>query len=293
MKIFFVVFLAAWTFSVVLAQAFYPQGRWHGPFELVQVLDGSSFTIEHAGLVETVRLIGMAVPERLDPEQLRRDSFRIGVPIQALSALGNESAQRVSAWLQRPFYLEFDERERNEVGELLAYAYVPSPEGAWRVAERNFTQVNLAMVRSGWATSDAVPPNDRYRAQFQAASEAARQEGLGLWEGRFAEGDGRTSSIAINCVKFNPAGTDVGTETVTLSVRSPTDVTGWSLTNEDNKGFPITGLLEVGNYELVNPDVGVFPDTEGMALLVNASDEVVDVIFYGNNEEGVTCQRPF
>ena len=78
-------------------------------------------------------------------------------------------------------YLEPGEEPRDRYGRLLAYLYLPDPGGDWTFGGDAFTQVNLELVRSGWADAYTVPPNDVYEADYENAAAAARRAGRGLW----------------------------------------------------------------------------------------------------------------
>jgi micrococcal nuclease len=70
--------------------------------------------------------------------------------------------------------LEFDVDTRDKYGRLLAYVFVEEDDG-----DRVF--VNEELVRAGWAKTLDIPPNMKYRDEFDLAETAAREEKLGIW----------------------------------------------------------------------------------------------------------------
>ena len=75
-------------------------------------------------------------------------------------------ASRLSAKVVR---LSFDQAHRDRYGRLLAYVYLGGE------------LFNLTLVRLGYATSDAVPPDTAMAPKFSAAEREARAAGRGLW----------------------------------------------------------------------------------------------------------------
>ena len=56
-------------------------------------------------------------------------------------------------------------------------------QGDWLHRGRRFRQVNLEMVRAGWAEVYTVPPNVRYAELYLQAAREARARGVGMWGG--------------------------------------------------------------------------------------------------------------
>ncbi|MCX6092194.1 MAG: thermonuclease family protein [Candidatus Bipolaricaulota bacterium] len=69
--------------------------------------------------------------------------------------------------------LELDVKERDAYSRLLAYVYVETDTG-WVMA-------NLEIVRAGLARLLIIPPNGKYRAEFEAAQLDAMIHRRGLW----------------------------------------------------------------------------------------------------------------
>jgi micrococcal nuclease len=66
--------------------------------------------------------------------------------------------------------LEFDVRERDKYGRLLAYAYLPSG-----------TMINEEMLNRGYAQLLTMPPNVKHVERFKAALKESQKDGRGLW----------------------------------------------------------------------------------------------------------------
>jgi micrococcal nuclease len=124
---------------------------------VTRVVDGDTFRAVVSGREEPIRLIGVDTPE---------------VPWYGGpdGCFGEEAALYASRRLDgRAVRLEFDVERRDRYGRLLAYVFL----------EREL--INLTLLRHGFATALAVSPNLRRQALFEAAEEAARETGTGLW----------------------------------------------------------------------------------------------------------------
>ncbi|MFM9421369.1 thermonuclease family protein [Thermus scotoductus] len=160
----------AWAALLSLALALTPQGRLQGPVQVVRVVDGD--TVELAG-VGAVRLIGIDAPESgynrrtSGPEEVR---------------LGLEAKAFLTRLLQgKRVWVELDVQERDRYRRVLAYLYLEDPKGDWTYGSRRFRQVNLEVVRAGWAEPYTVPPNVRYADLYLQAAREARARGAGMW----------------------------------------------------------------------------------------------------------------
>ena len=124
---------------------------------VTRVVDGDTFRALVSGREEPIRLIGVDTPEV--PWYGRPDE-----------CFGEEAALYARRRLEgRSVRLAFDVERRDRYGRLLAYVYL-GPE-----------LINLTLLRQGYATVLAVPPNTLRQAMFQAAEDAAREAGTGLW----------------------------------------------------------------------------------------------------------------
>ena len=153
-----------------------------GPLQVVRVKDGDTLVVSVGGRDEDVRLIGIDTPEKFDSDKLRRDDADSPLRADEIQALGAGASRFAEDLLEgETVYLEPGLEPRDRYGRLLAYLYLSDPGGDWTFGGETFTQVNLELVRAGWADALTVPPNDAYQGDFEAAADAARRAGAGIW----------------------------------------------------------------------------------------------------------------
>jgi micrococcal nuclease len=154
------------------ALALFPEGKLQGPVAVLKVVDGD--TVELAGL-GPVRLIGVDAPESTYNHRTSGpEEVRLGLSAKAFLARLVQG-KRVRG--------ELDLQERDRYRRVLAYLYLEDPRGDWTYGGRRFLQVNLELVRAGWAEPYTVPPNVRYAELYLQAAREARARGLGMWGG--------------------------------------------------------------------------------------------------------------
>jgi len=125
-----------------------------GEYRVVRVIDGDTIVLEND---ERVRYIGIDSPElgKGDGSEVR---------------LADEAREFNRGLVEeKRVRLEFDEKQRDRYGRLLAYVYLGD------------LMVNEELVRSGLARARDYPPNLRYRERFEKAEGEAKERGLGLW----------------------------------------------------------------------------------------------------------------
>jgi endonuclease YncB( thermonuclease family) len=119
---------------------------------VLKIVDGDTVDIRGS---TRVRLLNIDTPE-------------IGQPYSS-----EATAYTKSLILSKNVRLELDVKERDAYSRLLAYIYVETDAG-WVMA-------NLEIVRAGFARLLIIPPNDKYRAEFEAAQLDAMIHRRGLW----------------------------------------------------------------------------------------------------------------
>lgn len=136
--------------------------------QVVKIMDGD--TIELA-TGERIRYLGINTPER---EQG-----------------GYDEAKSLNQRLVKgkTVQLEFDVESQDQYGRTLAYVWVDD------------LLVNQEILKQGWATTLFIAPNGRYKTQFQAAEESARQAKRGIWQGS-------ASPLKITHIQANAPGED-------------------------------------------------------------------------------------
>jgi micrococcal nuclease len=137
---------------------------------VVKVVDGDTVDLEALG---RVRLIGIDAPESsMNRRTSGPEEVRLG--LQAKAFLARLLQGRV-------VWVELDVQERDRYRRVLAYLYLEDPQGDWLYRGRRFRQVNLEMVRAGWAEVYTAPPNVRYAELYLQAAREARARGVGMW----------------------------------------------------------------------------------------------------------------
>ena len=130
-----------------------------------RVTDGDTFRILLNGKSEAVRLTGIDTPESKPNKKARKDADRTGQDLALIVRLGKRSTDYLKRTLPKgtKVRLEFDVRERDGYGRLLAYVYLPSG-----------LMLNELILLEGYATPMTIPPNVKYADRFRAAHAKAR-----------------------------------------------------------------------------------------------------------------------
>jgi micrococcal nuclease len=126
---------------------------------VVRIVDGDTIHVRIGDRTEKVRYIGVNTPEVHHPRKGEEP--------------GGREASRVNRDLVagKHVRLEFDVRDRDRYGRLLAYVWLDD------------VMVNAELVRLGYAQVMTVPPNVRYQQLFLKLQRDAREAGRGLWRG--------------------------------------------------------------------------------------------------------------
>ena len=139
---------------------------------VVRVIDGDTILLSNG---EKVRYIGINTPE-------------VHHPTRGKEPYGEVAAEANRRLVEgKTVRLEFDVRQRDKYGRLLAYVYVDGQ------------MVNRTLVRDGYAEVATYPPNVRHQDEFLKLQREAREQSRGLW------GDGE----ARRYYRTNSAGDEV------------------------------------------------------------------------------------
>jgi micrococcal nuclease len=153
-----------------------------GPVELVRVSDGDTIVVTLDGEEESIRLIGIDTPEKYQSDKLERDDANSPLSKEELQRLGKKASEVTENLVEGKWlFLELDAEERDRYRRLLAYVYFKDNQGEYSFENENFKQVNLEIVKAGWAQPLTIPPNVRYADDYVAASKLARAEDKGMW----------------------------------------------------------------------------------------------------------------
>jgi len=124
-------------------------------FKVTRVVDGDTIEIEGG---EKVRYLGIDTPETVDPRK----------PVQCF---GVEASKKNKELVEgKTVRLEKDITDRDRYSRLLRYVWVDD------------IFVNLELVKQGFASSYAYPPDIKYQEEFLEAEKEAREAERGLWK---------------------------------------------------------------------------------------------------------------
>lgn len=165
-----VVLLALASLLAVVSPSLGPAPSRAAPYALpaaldgtvVRTVDGDTIYVRLTTGVEKVRYIGIDTPELHHPTRGEEPGGREATEVNR-RLLGHE-----------PVRLETDVQLRDRYGRLLAYVWVPGPDGGQLMA-------NAELVRLGYAAVMTVPPNVRHAELFRKLAAEAREHRRGLW----------------------------------------------------------------------------------------------------------------
>lgn len=162
--------------------ALIPQGKLAGPYPILSVTDGDTLRVGPFGEAQKVRLIGIDTPEKYEGPKLNRDSRRSGRDRHELQLLGRAASRFTEHLVSgKDVWLEFDLTPRDRHGRLLAYVYYEDAAGDWQWQGKRFRQLNLEIIRAGWAVPMTIVPNVRYAELYAQAQRQAREARRGIW----------------------------------------------------------------------------------------------------------------
>ncbi len=176
------------------------------PATVTRHVDGDTFEVAIADpphgmrATEKIRLLGIDTPELGEP----------------LAAEAQDLTARLAAG---PVYLALDFKRRDRFDRLLAFVYL-----------RDGTLLNAELLRSGLAVVYRADDLMYFFAQFEDLEREARQEGIGLWEGR------NTAGVVV--VIIRNAGRDEHVE-LRNDGSSPADISGWRIADDDGDALAV------------------------------------------------------
>lgn len=153
-----------------------------GPAEVLEITDGDTLRIELDGSEERVRLIGVDTPEMYESRKLELDDEDSPLNQAEIQVLGRQARAFTEAFIDgQDVYLEAGFEPRDRYGRLLAYVYLPDPDGDWELEGAWYQQLNFEILRAGFAETLTVEPNSDYAADYEEAALAAQEAGRGIW----------------------------------------------------------------------------------------------------------------
>lgn len=153
-----------------------------GPAEVLEITDGDTLELLLNGDEERVRLIGVDAPELYESRKLELDDEDSPLSQSEIQALGREARAFTEDFIEgQEVFLEAGYEPRDRYGRLLAYVYLPDPEGDWELEGAWYRQLNFEIVRAGFAEIITVEPNSDYAADYEEAMTEAQEAGRGIW----------------------------------------------------------------------------------------------------------------
>jgi micrococcal nuclease len=231
------------------------------------ITDGDTIQVVRGdGSREPVRLIGIDAPERGECWAVEATTV-----LEELIPVGSEIG------------MTSDQTNRDQFDRLLRYLWVGS------------MFVNEELVRQGAAISRRYPPDTAMSARLDAAQDAARAAGAGLWA-LDACGEAATAELSIVELRYDAEGDDnqnLNDEWVRIRNESadPVDLTDWRIRDEsatNRYAFPRGFTLEPGGTVTIHSGCGDDSDTAlfwcsvGSAIWNNDGDTVFLIDPSGN-----------
>ena len=133
-----------------------------GPYKVLKVVDGDTFTIKRDGKETKVRMIGIDAPESVAPDEYGKPNTKEGKnAAEYLKKLIND----------KNVYLEFDLDTYDQYSRLLAYVYLSDET----------TMVQELLLSEGYVQVMTIQPNVKYQDRFLTLQRQARESGKGFW----------------------------------------------------------------------------------------------------------------
>ncbi len=129
-------------------------------YKVVRVVDGDTIDVMISGKKERIRLIGVNTPETVDPRK----------PVECF---GKEASNKAKSLLTgKKVFLEKDDTQgdKDKYGRLLRYVLLS-----------NGTNVNLSMIKDGYAYEYTYDLPYKYQVEFKSAQKQASDQKKGLW----------------------------------------------------------------------------------------------------------------
>jgi len=144
---------------------------------VTRIIDGDTIEVEISGQKEKVRLLGIDTPEL----------SRSGKPAECFAKKATDRLKALMDGSEVYLLADRSQGDRDRFDRLLRYVYLPGG-----------TNVNLDMIRDGYAHEYTYSLPYQYQAEFLEAEKTAREKERGLWGTTCAEDleRGRSSFIS-------------------------------------------------------------------------------------------------
>ncbi len=139
-----------------------------GLFTIIRVVDGDTVVVSDNLSDKKVRLIGINAPESVDPRR-------------KVECFGKEASDFLRRFLNNKkvsLFTDPTQSEYDRYNRVLAYLFL-----------EDGTNVNLTMIREGYAYEYTYDKPYQYQLEFKSAQQEAEREGKGLWSKDTCEGN--------------------------------------------------------------------------------------------------------
>jgi micrococcal nuclease len=160
-------------------------------YKVTKVVDGDTIDVDIDGKVERIRLIGINTPEIVDPRK----------PVECFGKEASDRAKKLLGGQKVKLEADPTQTDRDKYARLLRYVILTDG-----------TNVNLQMIRDGYAYEYTYQIPYKFQAEFKAAETEAKAAKRGLW----ADGVCEAPSVT------QPVTTQTTTPTPVLTTPAPT-----------------------------------------------------------------------
>jgi micrococcal nuclease len=129
-------------------------------YEVSKVIDGDTIDVSIGGVTERVRMIGVNTPETVDPRK----------PVECFGVEASKQAKSLMTGKRVVLEADATQGERDTYGRLLRYVFL-----------EDGTNVNLLMIKSGFAYEYTYNLPYKYQKEFKEAQSEASTGKIGLW----------------------------------------------------------------------------------------------------------------
>ena len=129
-------------------------------YSVVHVIDGDTIDIATGGVVERIRLIGINVPETVDPRK----------PVECFGKEASDAAKKLLAGKRVRTEEDSSQGKYDKHGRVLGYIF--TEDGMF---------LNEYMIAEGYAYEYTYHAPYKYQAEFRNAQKIVRAEQKGLW----------------------------------------------------------------------------------------------------------------
>ncbi len=129
-------------------------------YKVTKIVDGDTITVDIAGKIETLRLIGINTPETVDPRK----------PVECFGKEASNKAKEILTGKSIRLEADSTQDERDKYGRLLRYVFLADG-----------TSFNKMMISEGYAYEYTYNIPYKYQIEYKQAEKEAKEAQKGLW----------------------------------------------------------------------------------------------------------------